>query len=108
MDYHFDEVIVWVGLGGDVRGASGVRSVSVIDPATGLAPTTLTQGGVTVAYLTSGTNGRATFTATSDVVVHDFGAGPVAVYSTEWLAAATGGTPLTPDPAHPGLYLMGV
>lgn len=85
--YHYDEVIVWVGLGGDVRGASGVRSISVIDPATGLAPT-LTQGGVTVAYLTSSTNGRATFTATSDVVVHDFGAGPVAAYSTERLAAA--------------------
>lgn len=87
-DYHYDESLVWANLANFVRQAAGIRSVAIIDPATGLAPTTLKQSGVTVLYVTADSDGRATFTATSDTVIADFGAGPLALYSQERIAAA--------------------
>lgn len=90
-DYHYDESLVWANLANFVRQAAGIRSVAIIDPATGTPPA-LTQSGVTVLYVTADARGLATFTATSDTVIADFGAGPLVLYSAEKIAATSSGT----------------
>jgi len=67
--------------------------VTVTDPATGLLPTNLVQGGVAVSWLTADANSRYSFTCDVPGVVVDFGAGAEALYANEvpGLAIAAGG-----------------
>lgn len=68
--YTFRELAAWpIGAGGALRAARGQR-VNVTDPSTGLAPAGLTQGGVAVSWVTSGSLGEIEFT-TADVPVVD-------------------------------------
>lgn len=90
--YHFTQLIVWNNLSGAVRVAAKVRSKTLVDPLTGLVPT-LTQGGVSVGYITADSLGRVTFTATVDTVRADFGAGPQLLYSDERLTATSDAAP---------------
>ena len=74
--YHYTGAVAWDVLGTSVRIAGGLRSVSVIDPATLAIPTNLVQGGVAVSWLTVDSRGRYSFACDAPSVVVDFGAGP--------------------------------
>jgi len=67
--------------------------VTVTDPATGLLPTNLVQGGVAVSWLTADANSRYSFSCDVPGVVVDFGAGSQTLYANEvpGLAIAAGG-----------------
>jgi len=91
--YTFTGAVAYDRLGSSWRTAAGLRSVSVTDPATGLLPTNLIQGGVAVSWLTADANSRYSFTCDVPGVVVDFGAGAEALYANEvpGLAIAAGG-----------------
>jgi hypothetical protein len=65
--YHFEEFVVTVDTSGDVRASVGTV-INVTDPATGLTPAGLTQGGVSVSNVVSGTSGLLEFQAGVAVV----------------------------------------
>jgi hypothetical protein len=65
--YHFEELVVRVETSGDVRASVGTV-INVTDPATGLTPAGLTQGGVSVSNVVSGTGGLLEFEAGVAVV----------------------------------------
>jgi len=81
--YTFTGAVAYDRLGSSWRTAAGLRSVSVTDPATGLLPTNLVQGGVAVSWLTADANSRYSFTCDVPGVVVDFGAGAEALYANE-------------------------
>jgi hypothetical protein len=91
--YTFTGAVAYDRLGSSWRTAAGLRSVSVTDPATGLLPANLVQGGVAVTWLTADANSRYSFTCDVPGVVVDFGAGAEALYANEvpGLAIAAGG-----------------
>ena len=90
--YHFVGAVAYDRLGSSWRTAAGLRSVSVTDPATGIIPTNLVQGGVAVSWLTADVNSRYSFTCDVPGVVVDFGAGAQTLYANEvpGLAIASG------------------
>ena len=104
MVYTFTGAVAYDRLGSSWRTAAGLRSVSVTDPATGLLPTNLVQGGVAVTWLTADANSRYSFTCDVPGVVVDFGAGAEALYANEvpGLAIAAGGATTTAIDAHLG------
>jgi hypothetical protein len=81
--YTFTGAVAYDRLGSSWRTAAGLRSVSVTDPATGLLPTNLVQGGVAVTWLTADANSRYSFSCDVPGVVVDFGAGAEALYANE-------------------------
>ena len=81
--YTFTGAVAYDRLGSSWRTAAGLRSVSVTDPATGLLPTNLVQGGVAVSWLTADANSRYSFSCDVPGVVVDFGAGAQALYANE-------------------------
>jgi len=87
--YHFVGAVAYDRLGSSWRTAAGLRSVSVIDPTTGLLPTGLTQDGLAVTWLTADKNSRYSFTCDVPGVVVDFGAGAEALYAAEVPRLAT-------------------
>jgi len=91
--YTFTGAVAYDRLGSSWRTAAGLRSVSVTDPATGLLPANLVQGGVAVSWLTADANSRYSFTCDVPGVVVDFGAGAEALYANEvpGMAIAAGG-----------------
>ena len=90
--YTFTGAVAYDRPGSSWRTAAGLRSVSVTDPATGLLPTNLVQGGVAVTWLTADANSRYSFECDVPGVVVDFGAGAEALYANEvpGLAIAAG------------------
>jgi len=92
-DYHYTGAVAYDRLGSSWRTAAGLRSVSVIDPTTGILPTNLVQAGVSVTWLTADANSRYSFTCDAPGVVVDFGAGAEALYANEvpGMAIAAGG-----------------
>jgi hypothetical protein len=102
--YTFTGAVAYDRLGSSWRTAVGLRSVSVTDPATGLLPANLTQGGLAVTWLTADANSRYSFTCDVPGVVVDFGAGAEALYANEvpGLAIAAGGATTTAIDAHLG------
>ena len=95
--YTFTGAVAYDRLGSSWRTAAGLRSVSVTDPATGLLPANLIQGGVAVTWLTADANSRYSFTCDVPGVVVDFGAGAEALYANEvpGLAIAAGAPNVT-------------
>jgi len=91
--YHFVGAVAYDRLGSSWRTAAGLRSVSVIDPTTGLLPTNLVQDGVPVTWLTADANSRYSFTCDIPNPVVDFGAGAEGLSAVEVprLAIAAGG-----------------
>jgi len=102
--YTFTGAVAYDRLGSSWRTAAGLRSVTVTDPATGLLPTNLVQGGVAVSWLTADANSRYSFTCDSPGVVVDFGAGAQVLYANEvpGLAIAAGGATNTAIDTHLG------
>ena len=76
MTYHYTGAVAWDVLGTSVRIAGGLRSLTVIDPATLAIPTNLVQAGVAVSWITVDSRGRYSFQCDPPSVVVDFGAGP--------------------------------
>ena len=104
MTYTFTGAVAYDRLGSSWRTAAGLRSVSVTDPATGLLPANLTQGGLAVSWLTADANSRYSFSCDVPGVVVDFGAGAEALYANEvpGLAVAAGGATNTAIDTHLG------
>ena len=104
MTYTYTGAVAYDRLGSSWRTAAGLRSVSVTDPATGLLPANLVQGGLAVTWLTADVNSRYSFQCDVPGVVVDFGAGAEALYANEvpGLAIAAGGATTTAIDAHLG------
>jgi hypothetical protein len=81
--YTYTGAVAYDRLGSSWRTAAGLRSVSVTDPATGLLPANLVQGGRAATWLTADANSRYSFTCDVPGVVVDFGAGAEALYANE-------------------------
>lgn len=65
--YHFEDILVRVDTGGDLRAAANM-AVTVVDPVTGLTPAGLQQDGMSVSFVTSSERGVLEFTAEVGIV----------------------------------------
>lgn len=83
--YHFSGTVAWNRLGSFITTGGGLSTKTITDPATGLVPAGLTQGGVSVTKITADvSNGTWAFTTTDvPAVLVDWGAGPNLVSAAE-------------------------